>query len=431
MLSLPAMNPFDIAAVLIVLAAALGYVNARTVKLPSSVGLTFMGAVASLLVVAADHLMPGSRIGDLVTGFLDTVDFHTTLMNGMISFLLFAGAMHISWTEMKKGFWPILVLSTIGTVVSTLLVGVGVFYISKMIGLPVPLMWCFVFGALISPTDPVAVMAVLKHAAVPPTLSATVAGESLFNDGIGIVIFGIVLSAAMGGGNFSPAHAALDFLREAGGGIGLGLAAGFAAYVAMRGIDDYNVEVMITLAVVMGGYSLAGVLGVSGPVAMAVAGLIVGNAVVPNVMSDVTRDYVLKFWALIDEILNAVLFLLIGLELVAVSRDLRLLLVGAAAIPLVLLARLISVAGPLSLLRSSLALGPLALRTLVWGGLRGGLSVALALSLPNAEARVILLAGTYMVVLFAVLVQGGSIAPLMARWTRPTVPKIPHPPAKL
>lgn len=413
------MSPFDAAAILVVLAAGLAYFNSRTLKLPASVGMTFMGAVASLMVVAADRLMPGHGLSNLVNGFLDTIDFHTTLMNGMISFLLFAGALHVSWTEMKRGFWSILVLSTVGVVFSTLLVGTGFYLLTRMIGFEVPLMWCYVFGALISPTDPVAVMAVLKHAKVPPTLSATVAGESLFNDGIGIVIFGIVLSAAAGGGHFEPSEAALEFVREAGGGLLLGLAAGFAAFYAMRSIDDYNVEVMVTLAVVMGGYSLAQVLGVSGPVAMAVAGLVIGNAAIPNVVSDVTRDHVLKFWALIDEILNAVLFLLIGLELIAISHDPRLLLVGVAAIPLVLAARFLSVAPALAALRSHLALGPLALRTLVWGGLRGGLSVALALSLPAGDgAHVTVLAGTYLVVLFAVLVQGGSIGALVKRWTK-------------
>ena len=365
---------------------------------------------------AADRLIPGIGLSPLVKGFLGSIDFHTTLMNGMLSFLLFAGALHVNWGAMKAGFWPILLLSTIGTILSTAIVGAGFYVITQLIGLPVSFLWCLVFGALISPTDPVAVMAVMKHACVPPTLQATVAGESLFNDGVGVVIFGIVLAAAAGGGDFSLPHAGMEFLRETGGGIVLGLVTGAIAYVAMRSIDEYNVEVMITLALVMGGYSLASVLHVSGPVAMAVAGLIVGNAAVADAMSDTTRDYVLKFWALIDEILNAVLFLLIGLEVIAISTDWRLLAVGLAAIPLVLIARTLSVAGPLLVLHPFQSLGRLAMPTLVWGGLRGGISIALALSLGGSQT--LILAATYVVVLFAVLVQGGTIGKLIVKWTR-------------
>jgi len=413
-----ALSPFDAAAVLIVLAAVLGYLNHVTLKLPSSVGLTFMGAVSSLVVIGADTLVPQSHLTPLVLGFLQNIDFHQTLMNGMISFLLFAGALHVNWTQMKKGFLPILLLSTVGVLLSTALVGTGFFFITHFIGLPVPFLWCYVFGALISPTDPVAVMAVMKHACVPPTLQATVAGESLFNDGVGVVVFGILLAAAAGAGEFSVAHAGLEFLTETGGGILLGLVTGALAYWAMRSIDEYNVEVMISLAVVMGGYSLANGIGVSGPVAMAVAGLIIGNAAVADAMSDVTRDYLLKFWALIDDILNAVLFLMIGLEVIAISTDWRLIIVGAASIPLVLLSRALSVAMPLTVLRPFQFLGEIAMPTLVWGGLRGGISIALALSLPGQRA--VILAATYIVVLFAVIVQGGTIGKLILKWTGQT-----------
>lgn len=411
------LSAFDAAAVLIVLAALLGYINHVTFKLPASVGLTAMGAVASLLVILADHLMPGGNLAQGVADFLDHIDFHTTLMNGMLSFLLFAGAMHIRWHDLRQGFWPVLVLSTVGTIASTVLVGFAFFWLSQMLGLPVPLIWCFVFGALISPTDPVAVIAVLKRAAVPPALEATVAGESLFNDGVGVVIFTIVLAAAMGSGEMSATHAVMEFVRETGGGIVLGAVTGAIALWAMSRIDDYNIEVIITLAVVMGGYSLGQALGVSGPVAMAVAGLIIGNIGVDKVMSDVTRDYVLKFWSLIDEILNAVLFLLIGLEVIAISKDMRLILIGLCAVPMVLIVRAISVVIPMAVLRPFLSLGKLAVPVLVWGGLRGGIAIALALSLPSSDARTIILAATYVIVLFSVLVQGGSIAALVKRLT--------------
>jgi CPA1 family monovalent cation:H+ antiporter len=342
----------------------------------------------------------------------------------MLCFLLFAGALHIDWADMRKGRWPILLLSTVGTLLSTVIVAFGFRLLSGLIGFEVPITWCFVVGALISPTDPVAVMAVLKHVAVPKTLSATISAESLFNDGIGVVLFGIALSIAVEGHGVTVAGAAWDFVREAGGGIVLGVAAGGLGYLLMRGVDDYNVEVMITLAVVMGGYALAHVLGVSGPVAMAVAGLIVGNTAVSHAMSDTTRDYLLKFWSLIDELLNAVLFLLIGLEFIAVARSGPLVLLTAMTIPLALAARWLSVVGPLLVLRPFINLGRTALPVLVWGGLRGGLSVAMALSLTSGPARDIILVATYGVVLFAVLIQGGTIGGVVSRLNAKS--DIPH-----
>lgn len=409
------LSPFDAGAILIVLAAALGYFNHRVLRLPASVGLTIMGAIASLLVVGIDQMLPSSNLSERVVAFLAGIDFHTTLMDGMLSFLLFAGALHVDWSEMRRGRWPILVLSTIGVLISTLLVGGGFYAVTSLLGLGVPPIWCFVFGALISPTDPVAVMGVLKRAEVPPTLQATVAGESLFNDGVGVVVFAIVLAGAMGAEPFSIGQAASSFLVEAGGGVILGLVVGWIGFRAIRSIDEYNVELMITLAVVMGGYSLGRWLHVSGPVAMAVAGLLIGNAGVALAMSDTTRDHVLKFWSLIDELLNAILFLLIGLEVIAISPDPRLLVAGLVSIPLVLAVRWLSVGVPLAAMRSVARLTELAIPTLVWGGLRGGISVALALSLPEGPGRTIILAVTYMVVLFSVIVQGGSVGWLINR----------------
>ena len=411
-----AITPLDAAAILIVLAAVLGYLNHRFLHLPQSVGLTVMGAVASLIVVGIDKLLPASTAGEQVLGFITGIDFQTTLMDGMLSFLLFAGALHVDWSYMRRGRWPILVLSTIGVVISTMIVGGGFYLLTNAFGIDLPLVWCLVFGALISPTDPVAVMSVLKRATVDPTLQATGAGESLFNDGVGVVVFSIILATATSGTAFSVGHGVELFLVEAGGGIALGLITGWIAYRAMRSIDDYNVEVMISLAVVMGGYSLARVLHISGPVAMAVAGLLIGNKGVADAMSDTTRDYLIKFWSLIDEILNAVLFLLIGLVVVTIPFDPRLIFIGLVAIPLVLAARAVSVLLPLRLMRPVLDLGPLAPPILIWGGLRGGISVALALSLPDGLSRSVELTATYIVVLFAVIAQGGTIAWLIDRW---------------
>ncbi len=411
-----AITPLDAAAILIVMAAALGYCNIRFLHLPQSVGLTVMGAVASLIVIGIDKLLPASNVGEQVLRFITGINFQATLMDGMLSFLLFAGALHVDWSYMRRGRWPILVLSTIGVLISTALVGGGFYLLAHAFGVDLPLVWCLVFGALISPTDPVAVMSVLKRATVDPTLQATVAGESLFNDGVGVVLFSIILATAVSGDAFSIGNGLQLFVVEAGGGIALGLVTGWIAFRAMRSIDEYNVEVMISLAVVMGGYALARQLHISGPVAMAVAGLLIGNKGVADAMSDTTRDYLVKFWSLIDEILNAVLFLLIGLVVVTIPFDARLIFVGIAAIPLVLAARAIAVMLPLRVMRPHLDLGPLAPPILIWGGLRGGISVALALSLPDGLSRSVELTATYIVVLFAVIVQGGTIARLIAWW---------------
>ncbi len=409
------LSAFDAAAILIVLAAALGYINHRFLKLPSTVGLTVMGAIASLGVIIYDHILPSSTLAEQLTSFLRELDFHATLMEGMLSFLLFAGAMHVDWSHMRKGRWPILFFSTVGVLISTAIVGYAFQFLTGALGISIPLIWCFVFGALISPTDPVAVMGVMKRAAMPDTLQATVAGESLFNDGVGVVVFSILLSIALGTEPFSLSVAAGHFFQEAVGGAVLGLLAGYIAYRTMHSIDDYNIEVLISLAVVMGGYSLALALHISGPVAMAVAGLLIGNHGVAHAMSDVTRDYLIKFWALIDEILNAVLFLLIGLEVIALAFEGRYILAGLGSIMIVMAARAIAVGVPLRAMRRSIDMGPLAFPTLVWGGLRGGISVALALSLPDSEIRTALLVATYIVVLFAVIVQGGTIAWLIER----------------
>lgn len=410
------LSPFDAAAILIVLSAALGWINHRYLKLPGTVAMTIMGAVASVVVIGVDAVLPGSRLSESVSGFLGEVDFHETLMNGMLSFLLFAGALHVDIDYLRKGRWQIAFLSTVGVAASTLIVGAGVWALSRLTGVELPWIWCFVFGAIVSPTDPVAVMGVLKTTKVPPRLQATIAGESLFNDGVGVVLFSILLASAVSGEAFSFVHAGELFLIEAVGGAILGGAIGWIAYRAMKAIDDYSVEVMVTLATVMGGYAAASALHISGPVAMAVAGLIVGNHGVSYAMSDTTKDYVLKFWALIDEILNVVLFLLIGLEAVVLTDRLGLLGLGLMTVPLILAARAVSVGGPLLFWRRLLPFR-LAFPVMTWGGLRGGISIALALSLPNGPVKDVLVAATYVVVLFSVVIQGGTIGGLVKRWS--------------
>lgn len=409
------LSAFDAAAIVIVLAAVLGYANHRLLGLPHTIGLTVMGALASLVVVGIARVLPTSALDETVRQFMEELNFADTLMNGMLSFLLFAGALHVDLAEIRRGKWHVLALSSVGVLISTVIVGFAFNFLAGLAGLDVPLLWCLVFGALISPTDPVAVLGILKVSRVPPSVQATIGGESLFNDGIGVVVFSILLAAATGAESFTWIHAAELFLVEAVGGALLGLAAGWIAYRALATIDEYNVETLITLAVVMGGYALAHALSVSGPVAMAVAGLLIGNHGVTYAMSEVTRDYLLKFWSLVDEILNSVLFLLIGLEAIALTVSLPLVGAALGAIPIVLAARLIAVAGPLGLLQPFRPLPRVAFPILWWGGLRGGISIALALSLPAGDVKAVLLATTYAVVLFSVLVQGSTIGLLVER----------------
>jgi CPA1 family monovalent cation:H+ antiporter len=289
------MTLFDSTAILIVVAAALGYLNYRVFRLPHTVGLVVMGAVASLAVVAVGLAFPDAELGASMKGFLRGLDFQHQLMNGMLSFLIFAGALHVDFDALMQRRWMTLSLATVGVVVSAALIGVGFKALATLLGVEVPFRWCLVFGALISPTDPIAVMSVLKSARVPPALEASIAGESLFNDGIGIVVFSIALAAALGGEAFSFDHAAELFIAEAGGGAALGLVAGWIAYCAIKAIDEYNLELLITLALVMGGYALSEPLGVSGPVAMAVAGLFIGNRGTRFAMSDLSRGRVTQF----------------------------------------------------------------------------------------------------------------------------------------
>ncbi|MCP4327583.1 MAG: sodium:proton antiporter [Alphaproteobacteria bacterium] len=410
------MNPFDAAAILIVLAAALGYLNYRVLGLPHTIGLVVMGALASLAIVAADALFPQAGLGASVRGYLREIDFHDALMHGMLSFLLFAGALHVDLDALMQRRWTILSLATFGVLLSTAIVAFLFQWIAAVAGFEVPLLWCLVFGALISPTDPVAVMSVLKSVKVPPTLEAKIAGESLFNDGVGVVVFSILLAAAVGAEEFSVAHAAELFIVEAGGGVALGLGAGWLAYRAMKAIDEHNLEVMITLALVMGGYALAHALHVSGPVAMAVAGLFIGNHGARFAMSDLTREHVTRFWELVDEILNSALFLLIGLEVVAIATDFRHLAVGLAAIAIVLVARATSVALPMAVLARRAPFTPGAFQILVWGGVRGGISIALALSLPEGAIKETILTATYVVVVFSVVIQGSTIGHAVRRF---------------
>ena len=397
-------GPFDVAAILIVCAAFFGWLNHRFLGLPLTIGLTAMGAVASIAVVAVDALLPAEPARGL-RDFIEHIDFSAALLQGMLSFLLFAGALHTDLRSLRRLKWTIAFITLFGVLASTALVGFGARFLASAAGVELPLLPCLVFGALISPTDPVAVLGIFKAVRVPAALEAIVTGESLFNDGLGIVLFILLLELSSGSQDVSWWDALRLFSGEALGGAMLGGALGWIAFGAMRAIDEHNLEVMITLALVMGGYALAQHIGVNGPIAMAVAGLIIGNQGRALAMSDRTRDYVSKFWSLIDDILNAVLFLLIGFEVIVVLNNAWLWPFALAAIPLVALARAVSVGPPLLWLRRRPDIPRGSYTILVLGGVRGGISIALALSLPAGPHSAAIVVATYGVVLFSVLLQ--------------------------
>jgi len=398
----------EILSITIVMAAVFAYINHRLIKWPPTIGIMVISLGLSMLLILFGNFHP--ILSDKALQLASSIDFQNVLMNFMLSFLLFAGAIHIDADQLKKEKWPVLVLSTIGTLISTTIVGGATWFLFQLFHFPVPFIYCLLFGSLISPTDPIAVLAILKEAKIPTSLELKISGESLFNDGVAVVIFITLFEAAKTG---IPAIDFVDvgklFLQEAVGGIIFGAVLGYIGYFALRPIDDYKVEVLVTLALVMGGYFLAGRLHVSGPLAMVVAGIITGNKVKHEAMSNVSRDYLGKFWELIDEILNAVLFLLIGLEMLIIKINPTVLIIGAIMIVVVLLARWIAVLLPVQLLRFKIQFERHAVAILTWGGLRGGLSVALALSLSAKMYRDEFVLITYMIVVFSILVQGLTI----------------------
>ena len=411
----PFLTMLNIVAICLVLTALMAYVNHRFIKLPTAIGVMAVALIFSLVLVVLDGLGVARELHDAEVSFLSSIDFSDVLMQGMLSFLLFAGALHIDLSELKAFRWQVGSLAVVSTVLSTLLVGYALFYALPVVGLNLPLMYCLLFGSLISPTDPIAVMGILKSARAPQEVSLVIAGESLFNDGVGVVIFSLLLGMLASGMAPSMAHGLELLAHEAGGGLILGLVLGYVAFRLLRSVDNYQVEVLLTLATVVGGYALAAKLHVSGPLAMVVAGLIVGNHGRALAMSDTTRRYVDMFWELIDEILNAVLFVLIGLEVLLIDFSVNELIGIALAIGVTLLARLLTVGLPVGITHKAFNLPAGSWKVLTWGGLRGGISVALALSLPMGAERDTVLALTYGVVVFSILGQGMSIGAITKR----------------
>lgn len=405
---------FDIAVACLVVTALAAWLNVRFIRLPNTIGVMAIAMVLSLSLLGAHRLGFGAWYA-YERRLLAEIDFSDVLMQGMLSVLLFAGALHVDMSLLRRYRWQVGTLAVAGTLLSTAIVGLGLYLLLPVVGLPLSLGYCLVFGALISPTDPIAVMGILRSAGAPDNVGLVVSGESLFNDGVGVVVFTLLLGVVAHQQAPSAADALHLLAWEAGGGLLLGAVLGGAMFALLRSVDHYKVEVLLTLAGVLGGYELAQRLHVSGPLAMVVAGLLVGHHGRKLAMSDTTRHHVDLFWELLDEILNAVLFVLLGLEIVLVDLDQPYLLAGLVAVLVALGARLLAVGLPVKLLPGWFRLPGGAWKVLTWGGLRGGISVALVLALPAGESRDLLLAMTYAVVVFSILVQGLTIQGVTAR----------------
>ncbi len=408
------MDSFELIGLLLTLTALFAYVNYRLFRLPHIIGLMLVSLLVSLLIIGAGKLGYGG-LDQWARDTLTNIDFSKALLHGMLGFLLFAGALHVNLDDLAGQRWAIGILASFGVLASTLIIaGLGWLAV-QMLGLPISFGYCLVFGALISPTDPIAVLGIMKKVGASRSLEAKFAGESLFNDGVAVVLFIIVLGFASGGRDPTFTEVLSLLVEEGGGGALFGLACGGLAYWLLKRVDDYEVEILITLALVAGGYALADRLHVSGPIAIVVAGILIGNQGRMLAMSERTRRHIDTFWMLVDGILNAVLFVLIGLEILLLPFSREYTLAALLAIPAVLFARLVSVGIPIQLMRLRRRFSPGAVQIMTWGGLRGGISVALALSLPHGPERNLIVAVTYVVVVFSILVQGLSIARLVRR----------------
>lgn len=405
------MSLWTVIAVLLSLTATFAYLNHRWIHLPPSIGVMSVALSLSLCLLALQSI--GFEVARPMQALVEQAHFDSALLHGFLGFLLFAGALSVDVSQLRSNGTVVATLATVGVVLSTIVVGVGAYCVLTWLGQPLPWSYCFLFGALISPTDPIAVLALLKRLGASADLEIKIAGESLFNDGVGVTLFLILLPLAGGGTTPGVGEAVWMLLRETVGGVAFGALAGWSMLRLLRGVDQYTVEILLTLALVSGGFALADALDVSAPLAIVVAGLIVGHHG-RNAMSTITRHHLNLFWHLLDEIFNAILFVLIGLEVLVMHFHERYLVIVLALVPVVLLARLVSVGIPYGFLRRRFPFEPGTLLAMVWGGLRGGLPVAMALSIPAGAERSMLVAATYGVVVVGLLVQGGSL-----RWFLP------------
>ncbi|MGO4822291.1 MULTISPECIES: cation:proton antiporter [unclassified Flavobacterium] len=401
------MDFFHLFSILIVLSAGFAYINFRVLKLPNAIGLMFVSLIFSFFILILGYYFPTFK--ESVAIKMENINFSELLLEGMLSFMLFAGAIHIKFKDLNNEKLSILLFSTFSVLISTFIIGFASFYLLNFMGVKVELIHAMLFGALISPTDPIAVLSILKSAGVTKSLETKIAGESLFNDGVAVVVFITILKLAKPGSNLDISSILLLFGQEAVGGLFLGIIIGYIGYKLIASIDNYQVEVLITLAIVMGGYTLAHYTHVSGPLAMVAAGLITGNQGKRLGMSDVTAEYIDKFWELIDEILNAVLFVLIGLELLIIQTNKKILIAAVILLFITLVTRYISVYIPSIAVRLKEKITQKTILILTWGGLRGGISIALALSIAPEYNKDIWVTITYVIVCFSILVQGMTI----------------------
>jgi len=407
---------FDLAAIFLTLSAVIGWLNLRLFRLPTGVAMLAVGLVTTLALIGVDRVAPGFGVARAVGHFVGQVDFSTAVLRFMLAFLLFAGAIHVDFEALKRRGWTAAVLATLGVAISAGVIGGGFWLVALWIGVPLSFAWALVFGVLISPTDPVGVLAALKRTSLVADIRALIEGEALFNDGVGVVLFGATLTLATGGAAVAPLPLVGKVLLQAGGGGALGLIAGLIAIEAMRAIDDYVVEVGITLALATGVYAATQALDLSGPIAVVVAGLMLGRHNAREAMSEQTRRYTRAFWTIIDENLNGILFLLVGLEVFALDFDPLVDVLAISAIPLIFVGRWASLAGPSALLAIlDRGVKPGLLAVLTWAGVRGGLSVAMALSLAPSRERAIILAATYGVVVFSIVAQSLTLERVIIR----------------
>jgi len=418
------MSLLDAAALLLTLAALFGVLNHHILKLPFAIGLLVGGLLASFGVIVLDHLLPALSLKQQVREIVLGIDFAETVLNGMLALLLFAGALHTDISRLREGFATIISLATVSVVISAFVAGFATWGVFQLAGHPVDLIWCLAFGALISPTDPIAVLGVMKAAKAPKQLETKVVGESLFNDGTGVILFtvftGIGLALMRGGHDaaaeaFSASSVALLLLKEVGGGIALGLIAGWICYRGLKSLEEPNLEVLMTVATVFVIGSFALKFHVSGPLAAVAAGIFIGNRGRRDAMGEKTAHSLDVVWTFTDEMLNAVLFLLIGLEVFAIDTQRAYVFIGLGLIPAMLVARFVSVAIPVTTLRIRREIGPGTIRALTWGGIKGGVSVALAMKLPEFPGRTAILTVTYVLVIFSIVAQGLSLGPLLRR----------------
>ena len=402
------MSLFEIIAILLSLSALFSYINARFIGLPTSIAIMAFSLIFSIILLGLNYL-GFTSLAHWAEQLVGEADLGPTLLNGLLSFLLFAGAFHVNLDELADQKWLVALLATLGVVLTTFLVGGAMWYVLGWLGSPLPFIYCLLFGAVVAPTDPVAVMAILKSLDAPSSLTTKIAGESLFNDGVAVVMFIAILGIAQGQREASIDSIGLLFLQEAVGGLVLGFLLGLLGYHLLKHLDNYQVEVLVTVALVAGGYALASRLHTSGPLAVVVAGLMLGNHGRQFAMSKKTEQQLDAFWEMVDEVLNAVLFLLVGLELLIIVFEWHALVAGLVAIPLALLARYVAVGIPVLALKPFREFKPSPIKALTWGGLKGGISVALALSLPTGPEREMILTMAYVVVVFSILVQGLTV----------------------